>query len=147
MKERVQFHIDKFIDKNGNERHFVLCGLSQEFEGRTINNNSLIENHTWHYLVGNPAIFYDKLTKTALNICKCLKLGYAICNPNDKFNEELGMTIAEGRARKNKEYALFATKPGYINTDTVGALLEREAEFFKKNPEMYIKGYERMVKN
>lgn len=122
MKERVQFHIDKFTDKNGNERHFVLCGLSQEIDGSIID---------W--------------TFNTQDICKCLKLGYAICNPNDEFNEELGMTIATGRAQKNKDYALFAVKPGYINTDTVAALLEREAEFFKRNPEIYIKGYERMA--
>ena len=126
MKERVQFHVDKFTDKNGNERHFVLCGLSQD---------KLI------YIE-----FLNANDDSAHWPSKVLKLGYAICNPNDKFDEELGMTIAEGRARKNKEYALFAMKPGYINTDTVAALLKREAEFFKKNPETYIKGYERMVK-
>lgn len=146
MKERVQFHIDKFIDENGKERHFVLCGLSQEFDGIAFNNDVLIENHIWNRISTRFAIIYNILLKNAPSTCKCLKLGYAICNPNDEFNEELGMTIAEGRARKNKEYALFASKPGYINTDTVSALLQREAEFFKKNPEMYIKGYERMVK-
>lgn len=125
MKERVQFHIDNFTDKNGNVRHFILCGLSQD------------------------TIIYKFLNNKDSSVhrsSKVLKLGYAICNPNDEFNEELGMKIAEGRARKNKEYALFATKSGYINTDTVAALLKREAEFFKQNPETYIKGYERMVR-
>lgn len=123
MKERVQFHIDEFVDKNNNKRYFVLCGLSQEIDGSVID---------W--------------TFDTQDVCKCLKLGYAICNPNDKFDEKLGKMIAEGRARKNHKYALFATKLGYINTDSVAALLKREAEFFKKNPETYINGYERMVK-
>lgn len=123
-KERVEFHIDSFVDENGNTRHFVIAAISERFD-------EPMEVFSYIWNVSNQ------------EVVKGLKLGYAICNPIDKFDEELGCRIAEGRARKNSEYALLATQLGYINTKMVRAFLEQEAEYFKDNPERYIKGYKR----
>lgn len=124
-KERVEFYIDSFTDEFGQIRNFVIAAISEQFD-----EPSDVFTYDWN--------------QTNQEVVKGLKLGFAICNPVDEFDANLGCTIAEGRARKNSEYALLSTQLGYINTTMVRAFLEQEAEYFKDNPERYIKGYKRM---
>lgn len=125
-KEHIETLVDSFVDVNGDTRHFVVAAISVMFDQND-----------------EPAIVSDLEYKECGEVVKGLKLGFAICNPSDKFNEELGITIAVGRARKNAEYALLASKPGFINTPLVHAFLLQEAEYFKHNPESHIAGYKR----
>ena len=120
-KERIEILTDSFVDEKGDTRHFVLAAISERF---------------------NTPLYFDNDSNSG-PVVKGLKIGYAICNPIDKFNEELGKQIAIGRARKNSEYALLATSLGYINTTMVKAFLEQEAKYFKENPESMIAGYNR----
>lgn len=124
-KERIETLVDSFVDANGDTRHFVVAAVSEMFteddEPITVLN-----------------CYGDEVA-----VIKGLKLGFAICNPCDVFNEELGKTIAIGRARKNAKYALLASEPGFINTPLVLAFLAQEAEYFKHNPESRIAGYRR----
>lgn len=125
-KEHIETLVDSFVDVNGDTRHFVIAAISVMFDQND-----------------EPATVSDLEYKECGEVVKGLKLGFAICNPSDKFNEELGITIAVGRARKNEEYALLASKPGFINTPLVHAFLLQEAEYFKHNPESHIAGYKR----
>lgn len=125
-KERVEYLVDSFVDENNEERHFVVAAISQVFDEDT-----------------EPTSLVDVYNDSVQEVVKGLKLGFAICNPTDKFDESLGIKIAVGRARKNSEYALIATELGYINTKLVKAFLEQEAEYFKANPETRIAGYKR----
>lgn len=125
-KERIETLVDSFDDTNGNTRHFVVAAVSVMFDQDD-----------------EPAAVVDLKNEECGEVIKGLKLGFAICNPNDEFNEQLGITIAVGRARKNAEYALLASEPGFINTPLVRAFLAQEAEYFKCNPESRIAGYKR----
>lgn len=125
-KERIEYLVDSFVDANGDERHFVVAAVSEVFNDDD-----------------EPAHVTDADGFDIQNVVKGLKLGFAICNPTDKFDEKLGITIAVGRARKNAEYALLASEMGYINTQLVRAFLQQEAEYFKHNPEYKIAGYKR----
>ena len=49
--------------------------------------------------------------------------------------------IAVGKSLKGKGKYLLVTDSGLINTKMVRALLEQEADYFKRNPESYIAGY------
>lgn len=66
-----------------------------------------------------------------------------MCRPDDEFNETLGKTIAEGKATKYRNHALYAVDAGLINETMVKALLQQEAEYFKINPGRYLAGYDR----
>lgn len=123
-KERIAYLVDSFVDANGDERHFVVAAVSEVFTDDD-----------------EPSYVADLYGNEICEVVKGLKLGFSICNPTDTFNEEMGITIAVGRARKNAEYALAASSHGYINTKLVQAFLEQEAEYFKHNPEYQIKGY------
>lgn len=125
-KERIETLVDHFVDDNGNERYFVIAAVSEVLTDY---------NDDPMFVISNSGDYHD--------VVKGLKLGFAICNPIDTFNEQLGKTIAIGRARKNAEYALLASQLGYINTKLVRAFLEQEAEYFKSNPEYKIAGYKR----
>lgn len=133
-KEKVVFLVDSFVDANGDTRNFVLAALSEPFE-----EGEVCVAETDFDFCDEEEIYV--LTEMA----KGVRLGYAICSPTDKFDEELGMTIALGRARKNAEYALVASRPGYINNPIVEAFLKQEATYLKENPEYYIAGYHRMI--
>lgn len=125
-KERIEYLVDSFVDANGDERHFVVAAVSEVFTD-----------------VDEPKYVTDSDGYEIQKVVKGLKIGFAICNPTDKFDEKLGITIAIGRARKNAEYALVASELGYINTQLVHAFLRQEAEYFKHNPEYKIAGYKR----
>lgn len=125
-KERIEYLVDSFVDANGDERHFVVAAISEVFTD-----------------VDEPTYVTDIDGYEIQEVVKGLKLGFAICNPTDKFDEKLGITIAVGRARKNAEYALVASEMGYINTQLVRAFLQQEAEYLKHNPEYKIAGYKR----
>lgn len=126
-KEKITTHVGSFTDANGDEHPFVIAAVSEHFE---IEESLTVVDEYGCYM-------YDGI--------KGVKLGFAICNPTDKFDEKLGKTIAIGRARKNSEYALLASKPGYINTKLIEAFLEQEADYLVENPEYQIAGYKRMI--
>lgn len=142
MKERIETLVDSFVDDNGEHRNFVLAAISL-----TLPKNS----YELGYLSVTPVSYQVTLddgfsTEIQEEVVKVVKIGHAICNPTDKFDEELGKKIAIGRARKNSNCALYATQLGYINTKMVRAFLEQEAEYFKNNPQYLIAGYKREKK-
>lgn len=125
-KERIETLTDSFVDENGDMRYFVIAAISVVFNEDD-----------------EPATVIDVNNDECGDVVKGLKLGFAICNPVDNFDENLGIQIAVGRARKNAEYALLVSEAGFINTRLVKAFLEQEAEYFKHNPETRITGYKR----
>lgn len=143
-KERIETLVDSFIDANGDERHFVVAAISKVLPKTYAELYPDCDEGDDSDIVTEVVISddWDPLDTTDV-LVKGIKLGFAICNPKDVFNEEIGKTIAIGRARKNANYALYATELGYINTKLVRAFLEQEAEYFKHNPESRIAGYKR----
>lgn len=113
MKEYVEVLKDSFFDYEGKEHHFTLAAISEM-----------------------PNVFIED----TFFIEKVLKIGLAICNPDDTYNEKVGACTAIGRAKKSAP-VLYSTISGLINTKMVRALLEQEAEYIKNNPEQYIVGY------
>lgn len=145
MKERIETLVDQFVDANGDTRHFVIAAISTVLPSTfgeicpDVDDEEDRNAEVSHEVVA----FTEWDSETVDVVVKGLKIGFAICNPCDTFNEELGKTIAIGRARKNASCALYATEPGFINTKLVRAFLEQEAEYFKHNPESRIAGYKR----
>lgn len=119
MKERVEYRIDSFTDYANIERKFIMAAVSQEVD-------AVITDYT-------DAVHCDGVKK--------LSIGVAICNPEDEFNEEVGKTIALGKARKGNKHAFYSTDSGLINRGVVNALLDQEVAFFKQCPGKYIAGY------
>lgn len=139
--ERIETLVDSFVDENGDTRHFVIAAISEVLpkDYTDIDPNDCPGELTYEVIQ-----YDDDCNDTSCGqVVKCLRLGWAICNPIDKFNEEIGKQIAIGRARKNNEAALWSTRLGYINTKVVRAFLEQEAQFFKENPQIHIAGYKR----
>lgn len=143
-KERIETLVDQFVDTNGDTRHFVIAAISEVLPTTEGERCPDVAEDFKDMEVTHEVVAYDKYdSETVDEVVKGIKLGFAICNPTDTFNEQLGKTIAIGRARKNASYALYATELGYINTKLVRAFLEQEAEYFKHNPESRIAGYKR----
>lgn len=71
---------------------------------------------------------------------RALRLGIAVCNPEDNFNEEKGKNSAIGRAM-NSDPVLYATKSGIFSPTLVDALLKQELEYVCANPDVIIPGY------
>ena len=111
------YKVDSFIDFEGKERKFVLLCA-------TINDPSLILN--------------SQFTEAE----RYLNLGIALCNKVDKFNEQLGVKIALGRAQKKLNHVIVFQRGSMINNDLVNIILERESAYLKKDPGFYIEGYD-----
>ena len=135
MKQDIaEYLVDSFIDYKGDTHQVVLCALSQSPE--PIDSDNLMVAWSDGETVDESAdIFHD--------VFRMVSLGIAICCPADKkvFSEEIGKKIALNRANGSvpKFVSLF---PGVVNTTLITAFLEQEMEYIKKNPELFIKGYE-----
>ena len=122
MKEKIVTVVSEFTDFKGIIHKFVVAAVSEPIDAEV-------------------EIFDDGEVINYASISKTVKLGVSICNPIDIFDEEKGKMIAINKAKNSSDYALYATKPGMINTAVVNALVAQEVEFIKNNPSRVIPGY------
>ena len=144
-KDVVMFEKGSFIDFQGLEHPFIVCALSTS----SFNNEN-----------GEVTITTYDNQGYCIADTKCPRavfIGVAVCNPGngkdrlgDEWNEEKGKMIALAKARgfkhaaPEKSAALFTTRAGMISEPLVKALLTREVEHIKEDPECVIKGYNQM---
>jgi hypothetical protein len=134
MKEYTEAFESSFIDFFGKEHRFVIGAVSQILPKYTEQGEEL--TYEVNEFLGDENGVNDCLG----TVVKILRIGFSVCNPEDKFDFEVGKLKAISRARMNTPI-LYATTPGVINTKVVKALLQQEAEYLKKNPELLIPGY------
>lgn len=109
---------DSFVDFEGKTHKFIIAALKVPYSAPAIQDTGKII-----YLVEYG-----------------LKIGVSICNPEDEFDEELGVRKAVGRADKS-ETVLRANFSGQLSDKVIHTFLMQEVEYIKSNPEKYIKGY------
>lgn len=130
VKNRVIYHNGIFTDYKGNQRQYIVAAVSEHTENADGVYSMVLEKGK------NPdEILYSDAVKK-------LTLGFAICSPEDQWNEELGKTIALGKAIKRPARIMWVSHAGMINTDVVNALVEQEMKFFENNPGSIIAGYD-----
>ena len=144
-KDVVMYEKGSFVDFQGLEHPFIVCALST---------SSFNNDESKVYIVT-----YDNndYAQGDLECPRGLFIGVAVCNPGngkdklgDAWDEEKGKMIALAKARgfkptaPEKSAALFTTRAGMISEPLVKALLAREVEHIKEDPECVIKGYNQM---
>lgn len=144
MKPYIEVIKDSFVDYAGKTHHFIIAAVSKS-------SNPLAIINPEDLLAAQDTQEFTKVLTHPLDLTsKGVSIGIAICNPEDEFDEKVGICKAVGRAN-GANPALYATNNGYINTTLVRAFLQQEAEYLKNNPEKYIAGYqeakERYLKN
>ena len=122
MKEKIVTVVSEFTDFKGIVHKFVVAAVSVSTDADVL-------------------IRVNEDEERGADIPKAVKLGVAICNPIDTFDEEKGKMIAINKARDSYDYALYATKPGMINTAVVNSLISQEIAFIQNNPDRIIPGY------
>lgn len=139
-KRKVVYRFDEFVDFAGRTRKFVVAALSE-----LLPNAAEVTTPRGKY--ETPLEFNvvemcgDGHVDMHDTVLKRVSLGFAVCSPDDEYNEELGKTIALGKAEKRPSGVLYATKTGMINTDLVDALIDQEVMYFKNNPGAVLAGY------
>ncbi len=93
------------------------------------------------YVPESTEKFVDEYDELLAPITKMLSVGVATRCVRDTHDADLGVRIAYGKALKLWDHTLYVSHPGMINTKMVKALLEQEAEHFKKDPGSYLVGY------
>lgn len=145
MKEYIELISDYFVDFQGNRHYFVIAAISEKLPTKVKN---LYDSD--YYDVKDDSNVYTEVSiaiedygsvECIGNVVKTLKIGIAICNPEDEFDEQIGFKKAIARAKKS-EPVLYSSSLGAINSDVVKAFLKQESEYFKNNPGKYIKGYD-----
>ena len=130
VKNRVVFRNGMFTDYKGNQRQYIVAAVSERTDD----------------CYGIPAtVIRGGMKPDVIEVrdaVKKLTLGFAICSPEDKWNEELGQTIALGKAVKRPARVMWVSHAGMINNDVVNALIEQEMKFFENNPGSIIAGYD-----
>ena len=122
MKKKIVTVVSEFTDFKGLVHKFIVAAVSMPVDAE-------IDIYDGDELVGWTGAE------------KAVKLGVAVCNPEDEYSEEKGKMIAISKAKGCDDYALYATLPGMINTAVVDALVKQEVEFIKNNPVRVIPGY------
>ena len=112
-----------FTDYRGNEREFTMVAVSIPVTGLVTTSSEDLDD-----------MFIDDIEKK-------LSVGVSVKCVRDKYNEDLGVKIAYGKAVKLQDHCWFVGHPGMINTAVAKVILEQQAMFFKKNPGLYLKGY------
>lgn len=135
-KDIVMYKNGSFVDFQGVTRQFIVCALStSQFNSQDV------------YLT-----IYDDdgIIQSELALTRAVFIGISVCNPQDEWNEEKGKMIALSKARgfkasaPEKSAAIFTARAGMISEPLVQALLTREVEHIKEDPECAIKGYNQM---
>ena len=130
VKNRVVYREGMFTDFKGNARQYTVAAVSEHLKNEDgVSSIVVEEGKTPMDLDFNYAI-------------KRLKLGFAICSPEDKWDPILGQTIALGKAVKRPARVMWVSHAGMINTDVVNALIDQEMKFFENNPGSVIAGYD-----
>lgn len=149
MKEHVESLISSFKDYKNIEHKMVLVAVSSELpktylelypnDKEAKEDPSIGESKVYHIV--NVCDEWDSNEMGA--VVKVLRLGIAICNPedSDKFSERAGIAKATHRARNSKP-VMYVSKNGYINSKMVRAFLEQEATHIQNNPGCIIEGYD-----
>ena len=147
----------KFKDYRGNERDFTMVAVSipmDEYDYVRVEKtvpyekecqlpDKVVENENGEvidFVPGSLTFFQDKIDVVLSPITKMLTIGVSVRCVRDKDNG-YGERIAYGKAVKLHKHVLFTPNSGMINTMMVKALLEQEAEHFKKDPGSYLTGY------
>lgn len=116
---------DKIIDFEGKEHQFIVVAIKETFKTPLI----LAQREE------------DKSIFTEINGIKALvKIGIAICNPVDTFDNKIGFLKAMGRA-SNGDITICSVHSRQITDELVNVYLLQEAEYIKNNPDKFIKGY------
>ena len=121
MEDSAKFINDSFVDFAGKTHYFTVVATSTNKKGT--------------YIVNEESGYCFPPVETEIH------LGVSICNPEDPFDGYKGITKATKRA-DNSPAILYITKKCYSTNGLINALLKREAEYIKKNPGKYIKGYD-----
>lgn len=69
---------------------------------------------------------------------KELRIGYAICNPNDTFDEDFGVRMALSRARKKPFCHLMSGFGGEFPLSTIMALIQDKGEYIVANIDKFV---------
>lgn len=137
--EKIEIRNGKFVDFTGAEREYTIAAISEVIEGHCVVDDDDIYDIYDHLVEIDDN--YDLVVPCVDNVVKKLSIGFAIRNPQDKYNEEIGKQIAIGKARKKPSRVMYANSLGIINTTVVNAVLEQECRFFELNPSSVITGY------
>ena len=141
-KRKVVYRQGSFVDFAGRTRQYIVAAVSELLPNAT-------EVHTPKGKYVTPTKFVvtevseDEYVAIQNDVVKRISLGFAVCSPEDKFNEELGKTIALGKAEKRPTGVLYASKSGMINTDLVESLITQEMKHFEINPGSILAGYDK----
>ena len=130
MQEKVNNKVvvkDSFVDFEGKTHNFIIAAVKTSLENE--------------YGVPEVVQNIDELVNlTTVEVPIGLKIGVSICNPDDKYDENLGVIKAVGRAIKSNP-VLYTLHSGQLGDKLIHTFLAQEVEYIKKNPEKYIKGY------
>ena len=130
MQEKVNNKVvikDSFVDFEGKTHKFIIAAVKTSLKNEY---NDIPE------VIQSTGIM--KISSVEVPIG--LKIGVSICNPDDKYDENLGVIKAVGRAIKSNP-VLYALHSGQLGDKLIHTFLAQEVEYIKKNPEKYIKGY------
>ena len=129
MKEKFYNVSGKAVDANGETHYVTVVGKLEKF----------VEHYVDETPVHNDSgSVYGVLLTNEKRKVRQMTLGYAICHPDDEFDEEFGIRLATKRIETSPVGTLISNNVTMLNDDQNEMLILTELCHIIKNIDKYI---------
>lgn len=136
-KAKFYHFIADAFDSKGKKHTITLVGKFEQFNEKVTNIRGVpVETDNRKKVMGTLKFETKQMTRR-------LTIGYAICNPNDTFDENVGIRIAKSRIEKGNDVGSIETHSVTMLTkDAIAMELLTKLQHISNNIDDYI-GYEK----
>lgn len=133
MKTKFYHLFADGVDSNGVKHTVMVVGkFTQSYVKSPVIENVKVEVKPNSFVKGELSFKRKQLNRS-------LTVGVAICNPADKFDEEIGIKLAKKRIEKGEDSGTVETNDVTMLTkDLILAELQCKLDFITKNIDKYI---------
>lgn len=133
MKTKIYSMYGKAVDANGAEHIVTVVGQFEQTKEYTEN----VEPLCW--VDDNNKPRSGVMVYPIRKLKRTLKLGYSICHPNDTFNKEEGIRIAQSRIKHGNYIGeVSSNNCTMLNDDSNNMLVFSELNYITKNIDKYL---------
>lgn len=148
METKYIYRLGAFVDFKGLKHQYIICAEFGSLPTNPENTNTIFSEYGLknpfedEKLINKSISYFNKsgIINYCLPLKAYIKVGIAICHPNDEYNYKLGLELARKKANESKSI-VYTTRSGMVQEKLANTLLKQEEQYLWNNPGVYIKGY------
>lgn len=134
-RTEIRYYV-KFGNTIGDYKWFKRQDLKRYVKDETEDNNR-IKTRVYELANGFKLTLYAIVENTYCGD-RNLRIGYALCNPQDEYDEKVGAKIAKHRANNRPFTNMYARFTGEFNSITTEAIMDVKARYIAENIDKFV---------